>query len=85
MPNITEADLKKQIKAKQFSPVYLLCGSEQMYVRTYAHKLEGCIHDGWLAFYDYKGISKEYLYYYLEADTTMKQFTTTVYSDSKNG
>ena len=43
MPNITEADLKKQIKAKQFSPVYLLCGSEQMYVRTYAHKLEEAI------------------------------------------
>ena len=43
MPNITEADLKKQIKAKQFSPVYLLCGSEQMYVRTYACKLEQAI------------------------------------------
>ena len=43
MPNITEADLKKQIKAKQISPVYLLCGSEQMYVRSYARKLEEAI------------------------------------------
>ena len=43
MPNITESDLKKQIKAKQFSPVYLLYGSEKMYVRTYARKLEEAI------------------------------------------
>lgn len=30
MPRITEADLKKQIKNKSFSPVYLIYGSEQM-------------------------------------------------------
>ena len=35
MPNITEADLKKQIKSRDFSPVYLIYGAEQMYVRSY--------------------------------------------------
>ena len=43
MPNITESDLKKQLKARQFSPVYLLCGSEQMYVRSYTKKLTDAI------------------------------------------
>ena len=33
MPRITEADLKKQIKNKSFSPVYLIYGSEQMFVK----------------------------------------------------
>lgn len=35
MPRITEADLKKQIKNKSFSPVYLIYGSEQMFVKSY--------------------------------------------------
>lgn len=39
MPNITEADLKKQIKTRSFSPVYLIYGAEQLYVRNYTEKL----------------------------------------------
>ncbi len=39
MPNITEAELKKQIKAKNYSPVYLIYGTEQMYVRNYTKRL----------------------------------------------
>ena len=39
MPRITEADLKKQIKSKSFSPVYLIYGSEQMFVKSYTKKL----------------------------------------------
>ena len=39
MPRITEADLKKQIKNKSFSPVYLIYGSEQMFVKSYTKKL----------------------------------------------
>ena len=39
MPLITEAELKKQIKNRDFSPVYVIYGSEQMYVREYTKKL----------------------------------------------
>ena len=39
MPKITEADLKQQIKTRQFAPVYILYGTEQMYVRSYTKKL----------------------------------------------
>lgn len=39
MPKITEADLKKHIKSREFSPVYLIYGAEQMYVRNYTEKL----------------------------------------------
>lgn len=39
MPKITEAELKKQIKNKNFSPVYLICGSEQLFVKKYTEML----------------------------------------------
>ncbi len=39
MPLITEADLKLQIKEKRFSPVYVIFGEEQMYVKNYTEKL----------------------------------------------
>lgn len=39
MPKITESDLKKYIKEKCFSPVYVIYGSEQMYVKNYTKKL----------------------------------------------
>ena len=39
MPLITEADLKKQIKNRSFSPVYVLCGSEQLYIKRYTEQL----------------------------------------------
>ena len=39
MPLITEAELKKQIKSRSFSPVYVIYGSEQMYVKEYTKKL----------------------------------------------
>lgn len=39
MPLITEAQLNKQIKERDFSPVYVIYGSEQMYVRQYTNKL----------------------------------------------
>ena len=35
MPHITETELRKQIKSRSFAPVYVLYGSEQMYVREY--------------------------------------------------
>ncbi len=39
MAKITEAELKKQIKTKSFSPVYLIYGSEQMFVKQYTQLL----------------------------------------------
>ncbi|MCH5296657.1 MAG: DNA polymerase III subunit delta [Ruminococcus sp.] len=39
MPKITEAELKKQIKNKNFSPVYLIYGSEQLFVKKYTEML----------------------------------------------
>lgn len=39
MPKIDEAKLKKQISSGDFSPVYLIYGDEQMYVKSYTQKL----------------------------------------------
>lgn len=39
MAKITEAELKKQIKSKTFAPVYLIYGSEQMFVSRYTKLL----------------------------------------------
>lgn len=39
MPLITQKDLEKQIKTRSFSPIYVIYGSEQMYVRRFTQKL----------------------------------------------
>lgn len=39
MPKITESELKKQIKNKNFSSVYFIYGSEQLFVKKYTEKL----------------------------------------------
>lgn len=39
MPIITETELKKQIKNRSFAPIYVLYGSEQLYVRQYTKLL----------------------------------------------
>ena len=39
MAKLTEAELKKQIKSKQFSPAYVIYGDEQMFVKRYTEKL----------------------------------------------
>lgn len=39
MPKITEAELKKHIKQKKFSPVYVICGTEQMFIKRYTEML----------------------------------------------
>lgn len=43
MPKITEAELKKHIKQKSFSPVYVLYGSEQMFIKRYTEMLAGAV------------------------------------------
>ena len=39
MAKLTEAELKKQIKSKQFSPAYVIYGDEQMFVKRYTEML----------------------------------------------
>lgn len=39
MPKITEAELKKHIKQKKFSPVYVIYGTEQMFIKRYTEML----------------------------------------------
>lgn len=39
MAKITEAELKKHIKTKTFSPIYLIYGNEQMFVKRYTQLL----------------------------------------------
>jgi DNA polymerase-3 subunit delta len=39
MAKLTETELKKQIKSKEFSPVYVIYGSEQMFVKRYTEML----------------------------------------------
>ena len=39
MPVITETELKKQIKARSFLPIYVLCGTEQLYIKHYTKLL----------------------------------------------
>lgn len=39
MPKISESELKKQIKSRQFSPIYVIYGAEQMFVKHYTEVL----------------------------------------------
>ena len=39
MPLITKEELNSQIKERRFAPIYVICGSEQMYVSGYTRKL----------------------------------------------
>ena len=43
MSKISESELKKQIKSKQFSPIYVIYGTEQMFVRRYSEQLADAV------------------------------------------
>lgn len=43
MAKLTEAELKRQIKSKQFSPLYVIYGSEQMFVKRYTQILSEAV------------------------------------------
>ncbi len=43
MARLTENELKKQIKSRQFSPIYVIYGTQQMYVRSYSEKLVNAV------------------------------------------
>lgn len=43
MSRISESELKKQIKSRQFSPIYVIYGTEQMFVRRYSEQLADAV------------------------------------------
>jgi type I restriction enzyme S subunit len=46
--------------------------------QPYIMKIDGCIHDGWLAFSNYNGIVMDYLYYTLQSHFCATQFGMSV-------
>lgn len=52
----------------------LLLTNSMSFGEPYILKISGCIHDGWVAFYDYIGIDKSFLYYALLSDSSRVQF-----------
>lgn len=56
----------------------LLLTNSMSYGEPYILKTNGCIHDGWLAFYNYIGIDKLFLYYSLLSESVRNQFAVSV-------
>lgn len=52
----------------------LILTNSMSFGNPYILDIDGCIHDGWLAFSELNGIDKEYLYYVLVSDLCGKQF-----------
>lgn len=55
----------------------LLLTNSMSFGYPYILDIDGCIHDGWLAFSNYNGVEKEFVYYFLMSDVCMKQFVVT--------
>lgn len=56
----------------------LLLTNSMSFGHPYVLNIEGCIHDGWLAFFDFEKVTQDYLYYFLESDVAMEQFLQSV-------
>jgi len=56
----------------------LLLTNSMSFGQPYILKIDGCIHDGWVVFSNYKGIDKEFLYYVLMSDACLTQFKVSV-------
>lgn len=65
-------------KTRIVNPGTLLLTNSMSFGHPYILQITGCIHDGWLAFSDYREMIPEYLYYYLMAEPTMVQFKSSV-------
>ncbi|WP_138340872.1 restriction endonuclease subunit S [[Clostridium] symbiosum] len=61
-------------RSRYVEPGTLLLTNSMSFGQPYIMNIYGCIHDGWLAFSDFHGITKEYLYYVLMSDICLKQF-----------
>ena len=56
----------------------LLLTNSMSFGQPYIMNINGCIHDGWLAFYNFKDLNKEFLYYYLLSEPCGYQFIMSV-------
>lgn len=56
----------------------LILTNSMSYGEPYILNIDGCIHDGWVAFSNYKGVVKEFLYYFLSSSCCKEQFKTQV-------
>ena len=52
----------------------LLLTNSMSFGEPYILNVDGCIHDGWVAFSDYHGVDIEYLYYFLSSSFCLLQF-----------
>ena len=65
-------------KTRQVFSGDLLLTNSMSFGEPYILKVDGCIHDGWVAFSDIKNAEKEFLYYYLLSPFCKMQFDTQV-------
>lgn len=61
-------------KTRRVSQGDLLLTNSMSFGEAYILQVNGCIHDGWLAFSNLRNIDKNYLYYYLISDSSKVQF-----------
>ena len=61
-------------KTRRVSQGDLLLTNSMSFGEAYILQVNGCIHDGWLAFSNSRNIDKNYLYYYLISDSSKVQF-----------
>ena len=66
-------------KTRLVKPGTLLLTNSMSFGEPYILNVEGCIHDGWVAFFDYQNIDKIFLYYCLKSSSCRKQFE--IFSD----
>lgn len=52
----------------------LILSNSMSYGEAYILNIDGCIHDGWLAFKEIKNVDQEYLYFSLLSTNTLAQF-----------
>ena len=63
------------VKTREVHVGDFLLSNSMSFGRPYILKIDGCIHDGWLAIQDYKEtFDKEYLYYVLGAPMVLRQY-----------
>ncbi len=61
-------------KTRLVHPGTLLLTNSMSFGHPYVLNIDGCIHDGWLAFSDYKEIDQDFLYYFLLSSGATEQF-----------
>lgn len=62
------------LKTRKVQVNDLILTNSMSFGEPYILKIDGCIHDGWVVFSDYKNIDKEFLYYFLLSPFCKQQF-----------